>query len=1096
MPLPIDRIGPYRVLRPLGRGGMGQVFAAVHDHIAREVALKVLAKESADDPRIVARFLQEGRALGQLGHPGIVRVHDCDKLEDGSAYIAMEMLPGDTLGAWMRKQNAPSPLDVALTLVRQIADAMVEVHESGIVHRDLKPDNIILVPTDTAPLGLQPKIVDFGIAKVPPPKDDEHGDTHVKTAAHDVLGTPTHMAPEQCSNAAEITDRADVYALGGILFELLSGRPVFEGTENVELLYQHVRAEPPHLRDLVPTIPPALSVFVASMLAKTPEQRPSMSRCRDMLARPWESETRECPFPGLQPFSESQAELFFGREAERRELLATLEDMRSGKGRCWLQIEGPSGAGKSSLVQAGLLPQLGAWTVAVLRPSDDPETLVELLKRHDDADTPTLLVIEQFEEFFTLAGAHLHTFDSLLAKAMTNAASPLRLLTTLRSDYVHRLEQTPELARLLNGKASRYYLRPMGEEALSEVVRGMAALAGLRLADGLAARMVRDATGTDSRLPLLGHTLRSLWLARSGPTLTHEHYEKIGGVTGALAQQAALLLDGLGEEGRDRAKWLVLDLVQVGRGAPDTRRPRTRGEVLAAAGGDSKAEDVLAKLSGMPTGGSTETSGTLRLLVFSGDSTDPARQRVDLVHETLLQQVPVVAGWIDAERVLLERHADLEVAAQAWEHAGYPVDGLPSGSLLDHYRGYTAEARSRERLMRMASDRARRFLESAEALERRRVRVRRAFVAALVVAVVAISLSAFVAWKERLRAEASLEQFIGTSDNIVSNADWQLGRLLYTTDVRREMLASIDKNLSALPDQDEPNIRSAVIWTKHRRSDLDRLNGTIAHSEEFIADARRQIDVGLKEDPSNEDLLLLHGLNLSKMGKLALAKGQPQEALVDFAASVAVLEALHGDDAVDHRRTLATSYAEQADAEIELDRIANALKLYDKSIALLEQNPNTDDGYDRALIASTLDVRAAATRKLGDPRGAAVYIDRAKSIQAPLAQAYPGNMLYQLYLGRILSTLAAVRLDEHDPTEALRLYTLAIDIGETAHRGDPTQKEYALLLCHSLTGAEGVASALGDAPHAEKLKTRRCALVRDFVAADPADDRFKRLLCP
>ncbi len=138
------RVGPYRLLRPLGKGGIGHVFAAVHEHLGRHVALKVLSDDAAEDPQLVARFLQEGRALEQLRHPGIVRVHDCGKLPDGSAYLAMDHLEGGTLEAWIRERATPAPLDTALAITWQIADAMVEVHEKGIVHRDLKPSNIIL----------------------------------------------------------------------------------------------------------------------------------------------------------------------------------------------------------------------------------------------------------------------------------------------------------------------------------------------------------------------------------------------------------------------------------------------------------------------------------------------------------------------------------------------------------------------------------------------------------------------------------------------------------------------------------------------------------------------------------------------------------------------------------------------------------------------------------------------------------------------------------------------------------------------------------------------------------------------------------------
>lgn len=1124
-------VGPYRVLRPLGHGGIGHVFAAVHEHLGRHVALKLLSHDSAGDPQLVARFLQEARALEQLAHPGIVRVYDCGKLANGAAYLAMEHIEGDSLDVWMRKQSPPPSLDVSLAILRQIADAMVEVHEKGIVHRDLKPANVILTPDETAPHGWRPTVVDFGIAKVPRPKDEEQGDTHVKTAEHSVLGTAAYMAPEQCTNAPNVTAQADVYALGSMLFELVAGRPPFPSTDAVELLLHQVSTPAPPLRDLVPTVPPLLGTFVASMLAKAPEERPTMSRCRDMLARPWRSAAAECPFPGLQPFSEAQAELFFGRESETRELVALLEDMRKGGGRRWLQIEGLSGAGKSSLVQAGILPLLTRqpWLVAVLRPGEDPirslaratvttyaahglrmssedvesamradgGALVGIVEEHHPRSATLLLVIEQLEELFALGGARLRQIDALLSRALATPASPLRLLTTLRSDYIHRLQQTPELARILNSAASRYHLHPMREEALAQVTLGMASRAGLRLSRDLAERMVRDAASADGRLPLLGHTLRSLWSARSGSELTHEHYEQMGGVTGALARQVTLLLEGLGEEGQERAKWLVLDLVQVGRGAPDTRRPRTRGEVLTAAGGDTKADEVLAKLAAMPLASSTgATVEPLRLVVLSGEADDPARQRVDLVHEALLQRVPIIIAWIDGERALLERHADLEVAAHAWEQAGCPVDGLPSGSLLDHYRGNTGRAGQHARLVQMASERARRFLDSAALLERRRLRLRRAFVAALVLAVVTTSISALLARRERERAEESLDTFISTTDDFVSNADWDLGRLPYTVGIRREMLDSIEKSLSAPQYRDQPKVRRALIKARHRRSDLARQNETLAMARELIDAARGMIDADLKDDPSDPDLRTLLALNLSKRGKVALARGRAGEALSDFNESVALLAAMESRDDADHRRTLATSYSEQADAEVELGHFAAAESLYDKAAHLLEQNPETPSGYDRALLASTLALQADAAWRRGDPNAAAGPLDRAKQIQEKVAQRRPENMLYKLYLGRIYASLAALRSAERHTAEADRLHTRAIEIGETLHGGDPTQKEYGLLLCQSLQGAEVTSGEPGDPQRDRLRKDRRCEVARGFIQQDPDDIRFRRFACP
>ncbi|XXY18474.1 serine/threonine-protein kinase [Sorangium sp. So ce216] len=1167
MELPSETIGPYRLLRPIARGGIGRVFAAVHQHMHQEVALKLLSLESAGDPQMVARFFQESRALSQLQHPGIVRVHNCDTREDGTPYLVMEYLEGPTLRTWIQRQNGPAPLGAALAICRHIADAMVEVHAKGIVHRDLKPENVILVQDEAAPLGLQPKVVDFGIAKMPAPTCEDRADTHVRTAAYNILGTSAYMAPEQWKNPTAVTDRADVYALGVVLFELIAGRPPFVEKDDVALLYGHVYAEPRHLRELVPTVPPALSTFVASMLAKVPEQRPAMSRCQDMLARPWESEKDECPFPGLQPFTEAQAELFFGRDVEIRKLLADLEEMREGGTRRWLQIDGPSGSGKSSLVQAGILPRLaerspGAapWLVATLRPSEDPikslaaavlaacsahglasppaevdsmlrsdaDALDALLSRHVPANVRLLLVVEQLEELFALGDGHLHQFDALLSRCLSNEHSPLRLLTTLRSDYSHRMRQAPGLARLLDQKALRHGLRPMDEEALAEVIFGMAARAGIQLDDDLPERMVRDAAGTDGRLPLLGHTLRSLYSSRSAAALTHDDYEKIGGVSGALARHAALLLDDLGEAGRERAKWLLLDLVQVGRNTPDTRRSRTRGEVLAAAGGDRLADEVLMRLSGMSTaqsGHSTEGSENLRLVVMVGDPpADPSQQRVDLVHETLLQRVPVIVGWIEAERALLERHADLEGAARAWEQSGTPEDGLPAGSLLDHYRGKIGAVHQRERLLRMASERARRFLGKAERLERRRSWVMRALTVILGAAVIAISATALWAWREREhadeerrraeaalehaerereRAEANRQHIIMAIKKVVGDLDWKHGRLLYTSSIRAKLLEHLDDNLSSLREEekDKPDVIQSVVDVKHRRSDFSRSYAQLSQSYAFVSQAASRIRFGLERDPSNDELLLKLAWNHSKRGKLELAYGRYELAREAFARSVTSLMAMppRAAETSNYKRTLATSYSEQADVELELGHARAAAARYQdaiRSFQEIDEPEGEGERYNRALIALSSSARGEALRRSGDLRAAATTIEQARQSAEEVVQAEPWNAYYHWILGKTQVALAAVRVEERQTAAASRLYEEAASTGEALHLGDPTHKEYGLLLCQSLRGVEALAMSPGGRERAAQAHERRCEITHGFVVRDPEDVRFTRLACP
>jgi len=483
---------------------MGDVFAAVDEQIGRRVALKLLSPTATGDPQLVARFLQEARALAQLEHPGVVRVFHCDRLGD-MAFLAMEHLQGLSLREWIQRQPGPVPLQTAAAICAQIAAVMVDVHARGIVHRDLKPENVFLCPDEATALGYRLKLLDFGIAKLPPAADGVLATTQVHTHESSFIGTYAYMAPEQLRSASTVDARADVYALGVLLFELLAGRTPFVSEDPVDIISAHLRDEPPPLKQLVPSLPGTLSAFIASMLAKEPGERPAMARCRDMLGAPWEKAQEACPVPGLASFTEAQAELFFGRKVETQALLALLEEARAGR-KHWVQLEGPSGVGKSSLLQAGLLPRLRElpspeaprWMIATLRPSyeplrnlaralvsvyastgpnetveetervlsEGPDALHAFVTSHTPKDCLLLLVIDPMEELFTLGTAECQRLDSLLSTALASAECPLRLLTSLRSDFLHRMEHLPSLARQLHG-AARYPLLPMEEEALA-----------------------------------------------------------------------------------------------------------------------------------------------------------------------------------------------------------------------------------------------------------------------------------------------------------------------------------------------------------------------------------------------------------------------------------------------------------------------------------------------------------------------------------------------------------------------------------------------------------------------------------------------------
>lgn len=275
-----DQVGSYRLVRLLAEGGMGAVYEASNDQLERRVAIKLMHACWAHDPEQRRRFFNEARCVNQISHPGLVTIHEYGQLDDGNAYTVMEYLEGRTLARHQQdRPGEPLPLGQTLRIARQVASALCAVHEKGVVHRDLKPDNLMLIPDPEVPGGLRVKILDFGIAKQKlPTSAPPRGGTRPGFG----LGTPGYMAPEQIYGANSVDGRADVYSLGIILYELLSGRPPFPTTDAEQQMRFHLTAEPPLLSRRAPGAPPPLRALVHAMLAKEPHGRPTMS---EVLAR-------------------------------------------------------------------------------------------------------------------------------------------------------------------------------------------------------------------------------------------------------------------------------------------------------------------------------------------------------------------------------------------------------------------------------------------------------------------------------------------------------------------------------------------------------------------------------------------------------------------------------------------------------------------------------------------------------------------------------------------------------------------------------------------------------------------------------------------
>ena len=278
-----QKLGKYLITDKLGEGGMGMVFGGVHEGLGRKVAVKLLRAEFAKNEMVVSRFQQEAEAVSRIGHSNIVAIYDFGKLADGSLYYVMERIAGETLTARMARQPEMDAKET-VAVFSQICRALHATHSRGIVHRDLKPDNVLLQPQDSGIPHV--KVLDFGVAKMralDEPMPDANNPSKTPTSGANLtkvgtlLGTPTYMAPEQITSSMTVDGRADLYSLGSMLYEVLTGQPPFGRGELMVVLTRHVKdpvIPPSQKTKRAPgSIPPALDAFLLRALAKVPSQR-------------------------------------------------------------------------------------------------------------------------------------------------------------------------------------------------------------------------------------------------------------------------------------------------------------------------------------------------------------------------------------------------------------------------------------------------------------------------------------------------------------------------------------------------------------------------------------------------------------------------------------------------------------------------------------------------------------------------------------------------------------------------------------------------------------------------------------------------------
>lgn len=255
--------GRYRVLDVIAKGGMGMVYDAIHVGLRRRVAIKTLRAQYAHSKTAIARFQNEAAVVGRFGHPNIVEVYDLGELEDGTPYLVMERLQGETVTERLARER-PMPIPVAVDIAAQVLSALVVTHAEGILHRDLKPDNLSIVPGGRGPLTV--KVLDFGVAEAVVSVPGT-------VAPGNVAGTPAFMAPEQAQGVPDLDGRADIYSVGMILYVMLTGQLPFKAHTPATLLAEMQRVKMIRPRMFRPEVPTALDAATMRAVALKREER-------------------------------------------------------------------------------------------------------------------------------------------------------------------------------------------------------------------------------------------------------------------------------------------------------------------------------------------------------------------------------------------------------------------------------------------------------------------------------------------------------------------------------------------------------------------------------------------------------------------------------------------------------------------------------------------------------------------------------------------------------------------------------------------------------------------------------------------------------
>jgi hypothetical protein len=893
LPVAGDRIGQYEIIRELGRGGMGAVYIARDTRLGRRVAIKLMLLTDRRD--LTARFILEAQATARCQHEHIVVIHDVGE-HHGHPYIVLEYLQGEPITRFF---GAPMPAGRAVELIVPVVRALAFAHGQGIAHRDLKPDNIFL--TDTGII----KVLDFGLAKL------------VQAAAPDaaalmreelsrlaagapagqgslvspgltqrgtILGTIPYMSPEQWGSG-ELTDhRTDLWAVGVMLFEMVTGRHPLAELQGWTLgMSVSTLDEPmPPVRAVSPAVPDELATVIDRCLIKpTAERMPTARALLDALepllpqraARSLRAD--QSPYAGLGAFQEADADRFFGRTRDIAAATARLRDQPL------LAVVGASGVGKSSFVRAGVVPALKQsgepWTSLVIRPGRQPldalahmvapmlgtslgdegdragSTVVAdigehrmvrsrlfaepgylgtvLRSRARHAGHQILLFVDQFEELYTLCADERErlAFTACLASVADDATAPLRVVIAMRSDFLDRVAEDQGFLSQIS--AGLFVLRPPGRDGLREALVQPAELAGYRFENtAMVEHMLDHLECTHGPLPLLQFAAARLWELRDRQRrmLTEAAYGALGGITGALASHADAVMAQLPGGALALAKAVLLRLV-----TPERTRAMVTMDELSEMTTQPAERAELAQL--------VDRLVHARLLVVQtgeGASATPGATpgaTIELVHESLIETWPVLMRWLD------ESHGDsvflteLRQAARQWEARGRRGGLLWRGEAVEearlwmrHYRGALTPLQQE-------------FLQAAFNLEARFARRRRWLLAGVIVVLLALVAAAGVALllirdaqKEAVAQAAEAERQLARARTAEAQVREQLARVQAEERARRQAEERERKAREAA--------EAAGVQIEQSNEELARTNTELVDALARATEARQRAD--------------------------------------------------------------------------------------------------------------------------------------------------------------------------------------------------------------------------------------------------------------